>query len=137
MIDVPKGIALWLHLSGVVLLIGGAMYGRMAAKAAARILPEESAVKFSDAAAKRYRVWIWIALVLLVITGILNYLDTGAHSVLYHVLLGVKLLLVAHVFSSALLATRPENPRRPRQLLGAGISGFLVILIAVYMSQIA
>jgi uncharacterized membrane protein len=137
MIDIPKGIALWLHISCVVLLIGGALYGRLALRAAARALPPESAGKFSEAAAGRYRGWVIVTIVLLFFTGIYNYLHTGTHSTLYHVLLGIKLLLVLHIFASTLLATRPNNPRRQRQLGGAGLSGLLVILIAVYMSQIA
>jgi hypothetical protein len=72
-----------------------------------------------------------------VITGIYNYLHTGAHSTRYHILLAIKLLLVLHIFASTLAATRPNNPRRARQLAGAGLSGLIVILIAVFMSQIA
>jgi uncharacterized membrane protein len=137
MIDVPKGIALWLHLSCVVLLIGGALYGRLALKAAASTLPQESANKFGDAAAGRYRGWVFLTIVVLLITGIYNYLHTGSHSPRYHILLAIKLLLVLHIFASTLVSTRPDNPRRSRQLAGAGLSGVLVILIAVYMSQIA
>jgi uncharacterized membrane protein len=137
MIDVPKGIVLWLHLACVVLLIGGALYGRLALKAAAATMPQESADKFGDAAAGRYRGWVLLSIVLLVLTGIYNYLHTGAHSTRYHILLGIKLLLVLHIFASTLISTRPENPRRLRQLAGAGLSGLLAILIAVYMSQIA
>jgi uncharacterized membrane protein len=137
MIDIPKGIVLWLHISCVVLLIGGALYGRMALRAAASALPPESAGKFSEAAAGRYRGWVIVTIVLLLFTGIYNYARTAPHSTLYHILLGIKLLLVLHIFASTLLATRPNNPRRQRQLGGAGLSGLLVILIAVYMSQVA
>ena len=77
------------------------------------------------------------AILVLLITGAFNYLQTGAHSTRYHILLGIKLLLALHVFASVLLALRPKNPRRRRQLAGAGISGVAIILIAVYLSQIA
>jgi uncharacterized membrane protein len=137
MIDIPKGIVLWLHLVSVVLLIGGALYGRLALKAAAAALPPDSEEKVGDAAAERYRGWVLITIVVLVVTGIYNYLDTGTHSLHYHILLAIKLLLVLHVFAATLLSTRPKNPRRVRQLTGAGISGVIAILIAVYMSQIA
>jgi uncharacterized membrane protein len=137
MIDVPKGIALWLHISFVVLLIGGALYGRLALRTAFTTLPENEAAEFGDAAAERYRVWVLLSIVLLVFTGIYNYLHTGRHTTRYHVLLAIKLLLALHVFASTLLSTRPHNPRRSRQLLGAAISGFLAALMAVYMSQIA
>jgi|SRR5579871_5097075 len=137
MIDIPKGISLWLHISSVVFLIGGALYGRLALRSAAAVMAKESADKFGDAAAGRYRGQVLITIVLLVVTGIYNYIHTGAHSVRYHILLGIKLLLVLHIFAATLASTRPNNPRRVRLLTGAGLSGLLAILIAVYMSQVA
>jgi hypothetical protein len=137
MLDIPKGISLWLHLSSVVLLIGGALYGRLALRSAATVMSEESVNKFGDAAAARFRRVIVLAILLLVATGIYNYVHTGVHSVRYHILLAIKLLLVLHIFAATLVSTRPANPRRVRQLSGAALSGLAVILIAVYMSQIA
>jgi uncharacterized membrane protein len=137
MIDIPKGISLWLHLSSVVLLIGGALGVRLSLRTAAGVMDGRSADKFGDAAAARYRGVILFTIVLLVITGIYNYIHTGAHSVRYHILLAIKLLLVLHIFAATLVSTRPNNPRRLRQLIGAGFSGLLAILIAVYMSQVA
>jgi uncharacterized membrane protein len=137
MIDVPKGIALWLHIASAALLIGGALYGRLAIQAAAAALAPDAAGKVSDAAAQRFRGWVFATIVVLLVTGVYNYLHTGAHSARYHMLLGVKLLLVLHIFASALLSLRPNNPRRARQLAGAGVSGLAAILIAVYLSQIA
>jgi uncharacterized membrane protein len=137
MIDVTKGIVLWLHLFAVVVLIGGAMYGRMALRAAEEALAPDAALKVSDAAAARFRGRAIVAIALLLVTGVYNYLHTGGHSVRYHILLGVKLLLVLHIFAATLAALRPNNPKRARQLAGVGLSGIIVILIAVYMSQIA
>jgi hypothetical protein len=137
MIDIPKGISLWLHLSSVVLLIGGAIGCRLSFRAAATVMSQESLNKFGDAAAARFRGVILLTILLLVATGIYNYVHTGAHSVRYHILLAIKLLLVLHIFAATLASTRPANPRRVRQLTGAALSGLAAILIAVYMSQIA
>jgi uncharacterized membrane protein len=137
MIDIPKGISLWLHLSSVVLLIGGAIGCRLSLRAAATAMSQESLNKFGDAAAARFRGIVLLTIVLLVATGIYNYVHTGVHSVRYHILLGIKLLLVLHIFAATLASTRPANPRRVRQLTGAALSGLAAILIAVYMSQIA
>jgi hypothetical protein len=137
MIDIPMGISLWLHLSCVVLLIGGAFYGRLALRSAARVMAQENVNKFGDEAATRFRRVIVLTILLLVATGIYNYVHTGAHSVHYHILLAIKLLLVLHIFAATLVSTRPANPRRVRQLTGATLSGLAAILIAVYMSQIA
>jgi hypothetical protein len=41
-----------------------------------------------------------------------------------------------HVFSVAILATAPRNPRRARQLFGAAISGLTIILISAYLKGI-
>jgi uncharacterized membrane protein len=137
MIDVPRGLSLWLHIASAALLIGGAIYARLAIQAAAATVAEDAAAKIGDAAAQRFRGWVFAAIAVLLITGGYNYLHTGAHSARYHILLGIKLLLVLHIFASVLLSLRPNNPRRARQLAGAGISGMAVILIAVYLSQIA
>lgn len=137
MIDVPRGLSLWLHIASAALLIGGALFGRLAIQAAAATLAPDAAVKVSESAAERYRGWVFITIVALLATGIYNYLFTGGHSARYRIVLGIKLLFVLHIFASALLAVRPNNPRRARQLAGVGISGLIVILIAVYLSQIA
>jgi uncharacterized membrane protein len=137
MIDVPKGLSLWLHIAAAAVLVGGALYARLAMQAAAVTLTAEEAARVNDTAAERFRGWVIAAIVVLLITGVYNYMHTGAHSPRYHILLGIKLLLALHVFASVLLALRPKNPRRGRQWAGAGISGVAVILIAVYLSQIA
>jgi len=137
MIDVPRGLSLWLHIASAVLLIGGAFYGRLAILAAAATLPPDAAGKVSDATAERFRGWALLAMVALAATGIYNYFFTGPHFARYHIVLGVKLLLALHIFTSVWFSLRPNNPRRSRQLAGAGISGLAVILIAVYLRQIS
>ena len=137
MIDVPRGLALWLHIAAAAVLVGGALYARLAIQAAAATQAPEEAANITDAAAARFRAWVIAAIAVLLITGVYNYLQTGAHSTRYHILLAVKLLLALHVFASVLLALRPKNPRRGRPLAGAGISGVAIILIAVYLSPIA
>jgi uncharacterized membrane protein len=137
MIDLPRGLSLWLHIASVTLLIGGAFIGRLAIQAAAATLAPDIAKKVSEATAERYRGWVFITVVALAATGIYNYLFSGGHSTRYHIVLGIKLLFALHIFTSAVLAVRPNNPRRTRQLAGVGISGLVVILIAVYLRQIA
>jgi hypothetical protein len=73
----------------------------------------------------------------LVLSGIFNYLVKTGHTVRYSSLFGVKMLLALHVFSVAILVTAPNNPRRARQLLGAAISGLVIVLIAAYLKGIA
>jgi hypothetical protein len=51
-------------------------------------------------------------------------------------LLGIKLLLVMHVFAVAILISRPHNPRRARMMAGAAISGLAIIAISAYLRHI-
>jgi hypothetical protein len=50
--------------------------------------------------------------------------------------LGVKLLLVAHIFGVAVLITQPGCSRRRRLMAGGAISVLVVIGIAAYLHRI-
>jgi len=71
----------------------------------------------------------------LIVSGVYNILTNVGHSMTYHVLLGIKLLLVAHVFAVAILVGQPGNKRRARQMAGAAISGLVIIGIAAYLRR--
>jgi hypothetical protein len=58
------------------------------------------------------------------------------HTPTYHILLGVKLLLVMHVFAVAFLVTQPKNPRRARLMAGTVVSGLIIIAISAYLRRI-
>ena len=134
--DVPAVIMRWLHLSSVATLVGGFLFGSLALRAAAAALPPESAAALSEKAGSRFRPWLWTAMVALVLSGVYNVIAMPGHSARYRALLVVKLLLVAHVFASGILALRPNNARRVRQMTGAYISGFVIILLSAYLRRI-
>jgi len=126
----------WLHLASVATLVGGFFFGSLALRAAAAALSPESAATLSEKAAARFRPWLWIAMAALIVSGVYNVIAMPGHSGRYRTLLIVKLLLVAHVFASGILALRPANARRIRQMTGAFISGFVIILISAYLRRI-
>lgn len=134
--DVPAVLARFLHLASVATLIGGFLFGSLALRAAEKVLPPEAAASLAERAASRFRPWLWAAIAALIVSGIYNVLTSPGHSTRYHVLLGIKLLLVAHVFAAGILAVRSQNPRRARQMTGAFISGFVIILISAYLRRI-
>jgi uncharacterized BrkB/YihY/UPF0761 family membrane protein len=45
-------------------------------------------------------------------------------------LFGIKMLLALHVFVVTIIATKPNNDRRSRQLMGVVISGILILIIS-------
>lgn len=126
----------WLHLSAMAALVGGMLYARLAALPAGGELEAGTRTKLGDREAALYRPWLIAAMIGLVVSGLYNMLSTPGHTPRYHVLLGIKLLLAAHVFAAALLATRAGNERRARLLAGAAISGLAILLIAAYLRRI-
>ena len=136
MADVLAVVMRWLHISSVALLIGGMLYGRMALKATDGMLPPDTVEKFGASAAARFRPWVLLCAAALILSGIYNLLASPGHTTRYLILFAIKILLVLHVFASAILATRSSNPRRARLMASAGISGLIVILISAYLRRI-
>jgi hypothetical protein len=117
-------------------LIGGMIFGRMVMAQAADGLAADSREGLMDRAALLYRPLVFTAMAALLISGSYNILANRGHTPLYHMVLGIKLLLVMHVFAVAVLITRPHNPRRPRMMAGAAISGLAIIAISGYLRHI-
>lgn len=136
MADVLFVLMRWLHISSVATLIGGMIFGRVVMAHAAEGLSPDSRESFMDKAAMLYRPLVFTAMAALLISGTYNILSNLGHTPLYHMLLGIKLLLVMHVFAVALLVARPHNPRRPRLMAGAAMSGLAIIAISAYLRHI-
>jgi uncharacterized membrane protein len=136
MADVLFVVMRWLHIASVATLIGGMIFGRVVMAQAAEGLSPDSRESFMDKAAMLYRPLVFTAMAALLISGTYNILSNLGHTPLYHMLLGIKLLLVMHVFAVALLIARPHNPRRPRMMAGAAISGLAIIAISAFLRHI-
>src|ERR1039458_898172 len=101
--DVLYVIMRWLHISSMATLIGGMIFGRMVMTQAAAGLSPDSRESFLDRAAALYRPLVFAAMAGLLISGCYNILSVPGHRPVYHMLLGIKLLLVMHVFAVAIL----------------------------------
>jgi uncharacterized membrane protein len=134
--EILTAVMRWIHLSSVATLIGGILYARFVMLPAGQALSSDADSKLNEGAATRFRPVVFTAVAGLLISGIYNFLAKPGHSALYHAVFGVKILLVLHVISVAILATAPKNPRRGRQLFGAAISGLTIILISAYLRGI-
>jgi hypothetical protein len=134
--EILTAVMRWVHLSSVVTLIGGIFYARFVLTPAGLSLPPDARSTLDEGTSIGFRPVVFAAITGLVLSGIYNFLAKPGHSVLYHVLFGVKMLLALHVFSIAILATAPKNPRRARQLFGAAISGLTIVLISAYLKGI-
>ncbi len=134
--DVLSVIARWLHISSMATLIGGLLYGRLVMIPASNALAPDAREALADKAAALYRPLVFTAVCGLFVSGIYNILANPGHSPRYHMLLGIKLLLVLHVFATMFLIVRPHNPRRARMMTGTLISGLIIIAISAWLRRI-
>jgi uncharacterized membrane protein len=135
--EILTALMRWIHISSAVTLIGGIVYARFVMIPAAGSLSPDAQTALEEGAARHFRPVVFAAMTGQVLSGIFNYLSKPGHSVLYHSLFGLKILLALHVFSVAILVTAPKNPRRARQLFGAAVSGLTIVLISAYLKGIA
>jgi putative copper export protein len=136
MADALFVIMRWLHFTSFVTLIGGVLYSRVMMIPALETVSPDAARELASKAAVRYRPFVIAAICGLILSGTYNLLTNPGHSVKYHMLLGVKLVLVLHVFAVAFLVSERENPRRARQMTGVIISGLIVLAISAYLRRI-
>ncbi len=132
----------WLHLMSAVTLIGGLLYVRLVLVPSLVDAPLESRSKLLERLVARWRPLAFTAMGALVLTGLFNFLThLHGHSRAYHMAFGIKLLLVLHVFSVVMLLAVPPgvNPardaRRPRLMLGAVISGLIILLLSAFLRR--
>jgi putative copper export protein len=126
----------WLHFSSLAMLIGGILYGRLVMLPASAALAPDAREALGDRAAAAFRPFVLAAICGLVVSGLYNILTHPGHRPIYQTLLGIKLLLVLHVFIVALLIAQPGHPRRARMMTGVVISGLAIIAIAAYLQHI-
>lgn len=136
MADVLYEIMRWLHLASMATLLGGMIFARFAMARAMEGLAPEAREPLVERAAARYKPFVYTAIGGLVISGSYNLLTNPGHRPIYHMLLGIKLLLALHVFAVAILIVQPKNPRRVRMMTGLVISGLTIIAISAWLRHI-
>jgi uncharacterized membrane protein len=135
--EILTALMRWVHISSAVTLIGGIFYARFIMLPAAAALSGDARTTLDEQAAARFRPVMYAAMAGLIVAGTYKLLASPGHSALYHALFGIKILLALHVFAVAILTGAAHNPRRPRQLFGAAVSGVVVLLISAYLKGIA
>ena len=126
----------WLHFTSMATLVGGILYGRLVMTSSLTTLSPDARDAFAGRAASRYRPLVLASVIGLIVSGTYNLLTNPGHTPKYHMLLGIKLMLVLHVFAVAFLVTQPVNPRRARMMTGTLISGLIILAISAYLRRI-
>jgi hypothetical protein len=106
----------WLHLTAVIVLIGGLSYARFAV---------------GDLAA-RFRPLAYTAIGVILISGTYNFLSKPAYPPHYHMWFGIKALLALHIFAVTVLYRG-----KLRLLTGAVITAGAIVAISGYLRWIS
>ena len=132
----------WIHVGTAIVLLGGASYIRFILLPAASELPDEHHQRLRELTVARWKRFVHIGIVLLLLTGFYNYFQASPAAEFkgrYHMLVGIKILVALLLFfvASALVgrsAAFERMRRNPKRSLGlllllgvviVGISGYL------------
>ncbi|MDE3195810.1 MAG: hypothetical protein KGN84_05680 [Acidobacteriota bacterium] len=122
-----------LHIVSAITILGGVLAWRYALIPSAEPLAPETKSKVGEAVAAAWRPWVLAASVGIVVSGIFNFLHKTGLTPEYHAIFGIKILLALHVLAVVLIATRPGNERRARQLSGIAVSGALIVILSAVL----
>lgn len=101
----------WIHVGTAIVLMGGAVFTRFVLLPAATELPEAEHDALKGRIKARWKKFVMIGILLLLVSGFYNYLQVQAvaHGAAgdkrYHMILGVKILLAFGVFFLASVLT--------------------------------
>lgn len=134
----------FIHISSVILLLGGIAYARQVLVPVLNVLPEDKRMQAAAGSQLRYRNTLFTLLALIVISGLYNFLayEGPKHSQGYQIWFGIKMLLVAHILVTAILwALSPYGDvefagKSKHRLISIGAAGFTVVLISAYLRSL-
>lgn len=140
----------WLHVGSVVLMIGGLFFLRVVLLPASKVLPDSQKAQIIDAAFRRFRVIVWIALITILVSGVYNFIvflistsnqtatdpNVAPDYSMYIVVLGAKFLIVTLIFILGIALTFPYPVYAPIQKHPAPWLNLALILslIVIFLS---
>jgi uncharacterized membrane protein len=129
----------WLHIVSVVTLIGGFIFARFALAPALTTLPDTERKTLDGRVVACFRPLLYAAMLAVLVSGLYNYLSKATYAPRYHMIIGIKLLFVLHIFAVSILYSLPgANPaKRNRWLTGMIFSGLIAIALAGYARWIS
>ena len=125
----------WLHIASVATLIGGMIYGWLVLVPATAVLAVDARKALYERTAALFRPLVFGAIAALLISGGYTLMTNPGHHIRYYILLGIKLLLVAHVFAVGIVLVTKNPEHRGRLFAGGAISGLIIILISAYLRR--
>ena len=126
----------FLHIISAIALLGGVLAWVFAVTPALAALSDDARKKVDNAIAAALRPFVLGSIGGLLVSGIYNFLNKTGLTPAYHAVIGVKFLLVLHVFAVAIIATKADNIKRSRQLIGVACSGIVIVILSAILRWI-
>ena len=134
----------WLHILAAAVAVGGLIYARLIVSPSLGVLDADQRARFLNQLSARFRPIAVGVIVILVATGIYNFLGIlgvlqGGAVRAYHMAFGIKFLLALHIFGMLFLISTPpsgdaaRDAKRSRLMTGAVISGLIVLALGAYL----
>lgn len=129
----------WIHIASVVTLIGGFIYARFVLAPALAVLPSAERELAGSTAVNAFRPLLLLVLLTVLGSGAYSYATKLNYPPTYHMWMGIKLLFVLHIFTSAILYSvrKSSEAKRKRTEISIVISGLIVIAIASYLRYLS
>ncbi|MBI4906109.1 MAG: hypothetical protein HY820_20920 [Acidobacteria bacterium] len=136
--DLVPVLSRWAHIASMAFLTGGALFAHLAYLPALDKLPEAEQTKLGDRVADSLRSWIFIAVALLILSGLYNFLNKPMYPPGYHAWFGVKMLAALHIVAVSILLGKTGVPhaKRKRWVAGISLSAILVIGLSAVLRAI-
>jgi uncharacterized membrane protein len=131
----------WLHVSAAAVVVGGLVFTRFVLMPAMQNLTAEHRAMLSEHVARHLRPFSMAAIILLVVSGLYNFLLAlqGGLDPKYHMIFGVKLLFAAHLLAMVYITASPSrgnttnSAKRARLLVGGVLSGLIIFALGAYL----
>ncbi|MBI3911539.1 MAG: hypothetical protein HY320_11485 [Armatimonadetes bacterium] len=139
-------VSRWLHVAAAVVAVGGTAFVYFV------LVPAETSevpAAFLDRVRQRFRRVIHIAIGLLLLTGLYNYLvvaipavqnwEPAARRALYHALIGSKITLALALFLIAILLLKPLPAMQSHRKMWLGVNlvlGALILLLGALLRRL-
>lgn len=122
----------WTHIASVTALLGSFVYARYILLPALSILPDASRADLEKNVRSRFRPLAYLLILTTLGSGLYNYLNKPPVPSVYHMLIGMKFLLVLHIFAVTLLYTARgvDQAKQKRWLGGMVISGLVIVALS-------
>ncbi len=135
----------FLHITSVILFLGGVVYARLVLVPVLNLLPEEIRMQSAASSQVRFRNVLYALLLLIAGSGLYNFFSYAGpkHGEAYQIWFGIKMLFVAHILASAILWATSRygdvtvGGKNKTRLVSIAVSGLIVVAISAYLRSLS